>query len=59
MIHLYLDLFYEVHNTINHTIKTKKEKNSLHLIFLLILLDIFAKEIPKVLQQFPLFHYPA
>ena len=44
MIHLYLNLFYEDYNAIS--------QKQIHFssIFLLILLDIFAKEIQKVLQ---------
>ena len=44
MIHLYLNLFYEVYNAINQ--QYQKQVNS---IFLLILLEIFSKEIQKVI----------
>ena len=44
MIHLYLNLFYEVYNAINQ--QYQKQVNS---IFLLILLEIFSKEIQKII----------
>ena len=44
MIHLYLNLFYEVYKAINQ--HYQKQVNS---IFLLILLEIFSKEIQKVI----------
>ena len=47
VIHLYSNLFYEVHNTINQ--RYQKQINFLSFSFLN-LFDIFAKEIKKVLQ---------
>ena len=47
VIHLYLNLFYEVYNTINQ--RHQKQINFLSFSFLN-LFDIFAKEIQKVLQ---------
>ena len=52
MAHLYLDLFYEVYNTIG-----QHYQKQIHLFSLIVLnlLDIFVKRNQKVLQLFYLF----